>query len=340
MKISAKSRLILPRISVVIFITEIFSRSEISPRLTAQDGSVSATHERVINSSEDGANCKGGQTSNGFHNGRSYVDAVNRKHGPHSSEDGVKTVDSENEMEKQPNLALYKHLKCCLVGELRAYETLQNLGSILKADGLGECCIHYIGGLSVLLEWSSQKAAGEVLSRNAQGLSKWFEKIQLWSDSVDTPGRLVWLRLEGLPVQAWGAEAVTKIAQVCGRVSKVKINNRTHYIKISEDVIRSSLIKLNFNMEGSVSGEDTQSSEESQTSEESSFENELDVEFGDLNYRDDEEISDQNGLMEGLVGDDLEIKDVDLTAGSYSSSGEIPSSVSQIADVAKGRHPA
>nr|GEU77470.1 hypothetical protein [Tanacetum cinerariifolium] len=205
---------------------------------------------------------------NGFHNGRSYVDVVKRKHGPHSSDNGVTAEDSENAMEIQPNMALYKNLKCCLMRELRAYETLQNLGSILKADGLGECFIHYIGGFFVLLEWSSEKAAKEDLRR----------------------------------------------------VSKVKINNITHYIKIFEDVIRSSLIKLNFNMDGPVSEEDTKSSQESQSSEETSFEVEFDVEFGDQNYKDDEEIFDQHGLMEGLFGDDLETM---VAAGSCSSSGKI-----------------
>ncbi|PWA66530.1 hypothetical protein CTI12_AA325340 [Artemisia annua] len=71
-------------------------------------------------------------------------------------------------------------------------------------------------GLSILCEWKSEEIANDCLERNKVNLGYWFSKLVMWEESLEPPGRLTWLEIEGLPALIWDSNAVRKIEYVDG----------------------------------------------------------------------------------------------------------------------------
>ncbi|KAJ9551049.1 hypothetical protein OSB04_015094 [Centaurea solstitialis] len=94
---------------------------------------------------------------------------------------------------------------------------LGNVRNICKVAGLSDCAIKYLGGLSVLFEWSSKEAAEKALQANKNYLSNWFLEVKMWSPDDRPTGRLVWLNLEGLPTLAWNSENAKVIGLMFGK---------------------------------------------------------------------------------------------------------------------------
>ncbi|GJV65516.1 nucleotide-binding alpha-beta plait domain-containing protein [Tanacetum coccineum] len=184
-------------------------------------------------------------------------------------------TEVESAIEIQPSHEQMSRLRRCWVGETRNIHVLRNIWTLMKQDGLGDCCIHYIGGLSILGEWKSEGIARDCLKRNKVNLGNWFSKLVMWEESVEPPGRLTWLEIEGLPALIWVSNAVCKIVREVGLVLEiddmeldcsiknsvgvliytnvmeeinkcipVRVNGRIYQIRILEDHNRSILLNI------------------------------------------------------------------------------------------------
>ncbi|GKC82939.1 nucleotide-binding alpha-beta plait domain-containing protein, partial [Tanacetum coccineum] len=155
-------------------------------------------------------------------NGRSFAQAVNGNGVDLGSSSGYSNAEMENSMvELVPNQILCERLKTCLLGKVKSFEILQNITSSLLADGLQDCVVHYIGGLSILLEWPTESAANDILDKSKNILQNWMEDVQKWDEEMEQPKRLAWIQLEGLPMHAWSVGSVESLTKSFGRIIEV-----------------------------------------------------------------------------------------------------------------------
>ncbi|GJR55964.1 hypothetical protein Tco_1406485 [Tanacetum coccineum] len=73
-------------------------------------------------------------------------------------------------------------LRNCWVGIVHNIDILRNIWNLFKDDGLGECAIRYMDGLSILCEWKSEEKARECLKENKENLKNWMLNIAMWDE--------------------------------------------------------------------------------------------------------------------------------------------------------------
>nr|GEX81273.1 reverse transcriptase domain, reverse transcriptase zinc-binding domain protein [Tanacetum cinerariifolium] len=153
------------------------------------------------------------------------------------------------------------------VGTRFGFVRFIKVGTILAFEQkLGEICI---GSFSILGEWKSEGIAKDCLERNKVNLSNWFSKLVMWKESIEPPGRLTWLEIEGLPALVWDPNAVHKIVKDIGTILElddiknsvgalihtnvmeeinkcipVRVNGRIYQIRILEDHNRYILLDI------------------------------------------------------------------------------------------------
>ncbi|GJV50928.1 RNA-directed DNA polymerase, eukaryota [Tanacetum coccineum] len=116
--------------------------------------------------------------------GRSYKDLTTPE-----DHDGK---ESGNEMEVPKSVVsainiqvkeeVCKRFKKCMVADVKNFEILQNIWRTMKEEGIGECNIRYIGGLSILIECRSETAAQTLLQNCPYGLTIWLHNIRPWCE--------------------------------------------------------------------------------------------------------------------------------------------------------------
>ncbi|XP_076935339.1 uncharacterized protein LOC143601957 [Bidens hawaiensis] len=89
----------------------------------------------------------------------------------------------------------------CLVAEVKTLEILLNIFSLLKMDGLFNCCIKYFGGLNVLVQFQSKDEGENILANYADCWMKWFAWARRWIDSFVQKHRISWLKIFRVSVQ-------------------------------------------------------------------------------------------------------------------------------------------
>ncbi|GKE41632.1 hypothetical protein Tco_1468916, partial [Tanacetum coccineum] len=116
---------------------------------------------------------------------------------------------------------LKSRLKCCWMGKAKNYHVLQNAWDIVRNNGLEECNVKYVGGLSLLFEWEIKEVASQSLEANSFWLQQWFEDLKLWEDNGEAVGRLTWLTIEGLPTLARNIGVVKSVLGSFGKILEV-----------------------------------------------------------------------------------------------------------------------
>ncbi|KAL4556260.1 hypothetical protein LXL04_038906 [Taraxacum kok-saghyz] len=107
-----------------------------------------------------------------------------------------------------------------LVGEAKLFDILCNLPSLISLEGFNVAEIKYLGGLQVLLQFKSEKAAS-VFKANRNIWLKWFSWVDVFGKrSVRFEG-IAWIKIVGIPVIAWDE---SNFASIAGRFGKVLVN--------------------------------------------------------------------------------------------------------------------
>ncbi|KAL4561065.1 hypothetical protein LXL04_033227 [Taraxacum kok-saghyz] len=104
-----------------------------------------------------------------------------------------------------------------LVGDVRNFDTLCNFPSLIAMEGYDVMEIKYVGGLQVAVKFRSIRAA-EVFKANKSIWLKWFVWVELFGKVHNSPGRIAWLKVVGVPVMAWDESNFAAIAGNFGRV--------------------------------------------------------------------------------------------------------------------------
>ncbi|GKD93758.1 RNA-directed DNA polymerase, eukaryota [Tanacetum coccineum] len=133
-----------------------------------------------------------------------------------------------------------------LVDKLKEFSSLPNLNKILVEEGFSDIIIRYMGGLWVILQFSSKTSKDNFMFH--VGVNSWFSKIQQASTSFNVDERVVWIDIEGVPLYAWSNNTFTRIASIWGSLLYDEDENSLHFhrkclcIKTSnQDIIFDSL---------------------------------------------------------------------------------------------------
>ena len=88
-------------------------------------------------------------------------------------------VGSAKAIELATNISILGRLDKCWISKTTSIDHLRNIHDLLKEDGLGDCKIQYVGGLSVICEWKSREIAMRSLDANKERLKHCFSDIKI-----------------------------------------------------------------------------------------------------------------------------------------------------------------
>ncbi|KAL4584666.1 hypothetical protein LXL04_009272 [Taraxacum kok-saghyz] len=104
-----------------------------------------------------------------------------------------------------------------IIGTVRNFDMLCNFPSVISMEGFFIEEIKYMGGMKVLLKFTSNKAA-DVFRANKNLWLKWFSEVEAAGKSPPRFERIAWLKITGVPIEAWKEENFDTIANNFGKV--------------------------------------------------------------------------------------------------------------------------
>nr|GEZ74991.1 RNA-directed DNA polymerase, eukaryota, nucleotide-binding alpha-beta plait domain protein [Tanacetum cinerariifolium] len=97
----------------------------------------------------------------------------------------------------------------CVMGEVLQFSSINNLRVLLSNEGFHNARIVYLGGLWVMIELKSSKTKLKFMQH--VGVASWFRRLcNAQSDSA-AKERIVWVDIEGVPLNAWSRSTFQKI---------------------------------------------------------------------------------------------------------------------------------
>ncbi|KAL4566692.1 hypothetical protein LXL04_030813 [Taraxacum kok-saghyz] len=107
-----------------------------------------------------------------------------------------------------------------LIGEIKNFDTLCNFPSLLSLEGFDVSEIKYLGGMQVIVKFNSDRAA-KVFKANKNIWLKWFIWVESNSAKPVRFERIAWIKITGVPLQAWDESNMEAVA---GNFGKVLVN--------------------------------------------------------------------------------------------------------------------
>ncbi|GLT94450.1 hypothetical protein SLE2022_121900 [Rubroshorea leprosula] len=124
---------------------------------------------------------------------------------------------TEKTIEYIPTGDELKWLEGGMVAVVRSMALVSEIQEQMDTDG-GSISLSPIGGRRVLL---TEKVAGflsDYMKHNEELFGMWFESITLWEMAPEEKSRMMWLRISGVPLKAWGARCFQLIGETIGEV--------------------------------------------------------------------------------------------------------------------------
>ncbi|GJY77506.1 reverse transcriptase domain, reverse transcriptase zinc-binding domain protein [Tanacetum coccineum] len=157
------------------------------------------------------------------HVAKSQVGAIDtHSNGVKASINGGKFVDSDLKgSEDSPSSIFLDHVDgndfpLALLGCYKDFRSIANSRILCRNEGFLDVGIKYLGGLWVLLEFSSTDARNKFL--NHESILPWFSSLSPWHDDFVVKERLIWLEIEGVPLRAWHNYIFKKICERWGEM--------------------------------------------------------------------------------------------------------------------------
>ncbi|GKB37573.1 RNA-directed DNA polymerase, eukaryota [Tanacetum coccineum] len=126
----------------------------------------------------------------------------------------------------QPSLVLDdsclvdRDLANCVMGEVRQFSSINNLQVILFNEGFHIARIVFLGGLWVMIELKSSKTKLKFMEH--VGVASWFRHLCNAQSDFVAKERLVWVDIEGVPLNAWSRSTFQKIGSKWGEMVELE----------------------------------------------------------------------------------------------------------------------
>jgi hypothetical protein len=92
---------------------------------------------------------------------------------------------------------------------------------LLAMEGLQNIQVAPLGVDVVLLSSTIHEGVKKALQTNSGWWDRWFQDIRGWNPNLVPPGRRLWVRIFGIPPQAWGFDCFGKITLPFGKLIKL-----------------------------------------------------------------------------------------------------------------------
>ncbi|GKC75570.1 hypothetical protein Tco_1126344 [Tanacetum coccineum] len=135
-----------------------------------------------------------------------------------------------------------------LMGRVKEVTFILNLYTILSEEGFQYAKLTYLGGLWVLIRFDSLDILEKF--RNHVGIRSWFSLIKPACNSFVFYERIVWVSIEGLPINDWTTNTFSKIESKWGDLvvweeSEEKFMSRKHLcLKTKVHVLINECFKI------------------------------------------------------------------------------------------------
>ncbi|KAL8268817.1 hypothetical protein R6Q59_002615 [Mikania micrantha] len=104
-----------------------------------------------------------------------------------------------------------------IYGQTKDLAMLEEIVTIIDSTGLNGGIIKYIGGLSILITFSSPAFAKKFLDKKVE-LLRWFNVIELWNGQSYEFERVAAIKIFGVPAMLWDPEFFNLIGERLGKV--------------------------------------------------------------------------------------------------------------------------
>ncbi|GKV45171.1 hypothetical protein SLEP1_g52281 [Rubroshorea leprosula] len=111
----------------------------------------------------------------------------------------------------------YTWLDGCYVGKVHNVEMVRNLQEKFYMEGYFSCRIRAMGGKLVLLDGDDKDEVKALVEMASEWLGRWFEEVRPWSPEMVADERFVWIRCQGVPLNAWGPEFFASMGASWGK---------------------------------------------------------------------------------------------------------------------------
>ncbi|GKC00696.1 RNA-directed DNA polymerase, eukaryota, partial [Tanacetum coccineum] len=111
-------------------------------------------------------------------------------------------------------------LACHVMGKVKAIESIQNLRNILYNEGFPKVKLTYLGGLWVMIELDNEEMKNSLLTH--VGVNSWFDVMQEACCDFVSKERVVWIDLEGVPLNLWSKETFSRIGKKWGLIQDIE----------------------------------------------------------------------------------------------------------------------
>ncbi|GLU06155.1 hypothetical protein SLE2022_232100 [Rubroshorea leprosula] len=138
---------------------------------------------------------------------------------------GVEKQKEEVIIEITPTEEELQWLEGSMVASLKSLASITNIQDRMDVDG-GLITISPLGGRSVLLMERVRGFLMEYMQHNKETFDSWFENIQPWRAAAMQRCRLAWLRISGVPLQAWNDRCFEMVGGTVGEVVMIHDDTR------------------------------------------------------------------------------------------------------------------
>ncbi|GLU08628.1 hypothetical protein SLE2022_255300 [Rubroshorea leprosula] len=120
-------------------------------------------------------------------------------------------------IEFSPKIEELQWLEGSMIAVVRSLDLVTGIQARMDVDG-GLIILAPLGGRRMLLLERTAGYLDEYMRQNKGLFETWFESICPWETAPEQNGRLVWLRISGVPLKAWCDGCFEKIAASIGEV--------------------------------------------------------------------------------------------------------------------------
>ena len=116
-----------------------------------------------------------------------------------------------------------KEIKGRFVAEVINIKAMACIKAVLVGAGFSQNCIDYLGGMWILLTPRTETDTKKLEDKSFT--NTWFKCVKPWEEGFRISERLVWLQIEGVPVEYWSHSTFISIASNWGDVIQADLCN-------------------------------------------------------------------------------------------------------------------
>ncbi|GKE33901.1 RNA-directed DNA polymerase, eukaryota, partial [Tanacetum coccineum] len=115
---------------------------------------------------------------------------------------------------------VHRDLSFHVMGEAKQFMSIQKLPTILSKEGFSNVKLTYLGGLWVMMEFSSLITKEKFLHHVE--VASWFNSLSNAQPDFVSKERIVWVDIEGVPLHLWSHATFTKIGSKWGELLEME----------------------------------------------------------------------------------------------------------------------